>query len=126
MDVMDVNKAEIRLEALEKKLENLTSVKKRLKKQIADYKRLKKAETREMTKCTPKFYPAIKGWKVVSGRFDGYTLTGTILESKSGKKMLKAHEDGRWSHIDLAKFSGKIADASGKVQRVYQNGQLIQ
>jgi len=122
----EIRKAEIRLEAIEKKLENLIDVKKRLKAQISAYKKAKRDEAREYTKCNSKYYPALKGWKVVSGRFDGLTLSGTVLESESGKKIIKAHQDGRWSHIDLAKFSGKIADATGKVQRVYQNGQLIQ
>jgi len=117
------------IEKLEQQLTEIKTVKENLAVSEAEIKsQLKalKAVAEESEKCRPHYYPAINGWTIVDGRFKGFKLTGTVLENKNGtKKLLKGHMDGKFVHVDLSKFSGKIADLRGTVQRTYQEGQLV-
>jgi hypothetical protein len=100
--------------------ENLNISEAELKSQLKSLK----AAMVESEKCRPVYYPAVKGWTIVSGKFKGYKLTGTVLENQAGsKKLLKGHMDGKFAHIDMSKFTGRLADDSGKIQRSYIDGQ---
>lgn len=100
--------------------ENLTISEAELKDQL----KALKASMVEAEKCRPVYYPAIKGWTIVDGKFKGFKLTGTVLENQNGtKKLLKGHMDGKFVHVDMGKFTGKLADTTGKIQRSYEDGQ---
>lgn len=117
------------IEKLEQQLTEIKVVKNNLNVSEAEIKAqlksLKEAVV-EADKCRPAYYPVIKGWTILDGKFEGFKLTGTVLENKNGtKKLLKGHMDGKFVHVDLAKFSGRIADSKGIVQRTYRDGQLV-